>query len=178
MSTPGDDELVTVRLDQLPLDVQTAAQQHGDELTRELMLVAEQMHQQEDGARELPHRFVELVTTLNSQYSMFTAEQEHQLAAAVAAGDSTVDLVYRVPASVGPAAASLGAILDEADAYCREGRHLLTLATPPEALAYRQWYLQQFVDQIAGRPAQSWREWLLARPPAGEPVEPPGGSGA
>ena len=160
MSTPADDELVTVRLDLLPLDVQTAAQQHGDELTRELMLVAEQMHQQTDGAPELPLRFVELVSTLNSQYSMFTAEQEQQLSAAVAAGDSTVDLVYRVPASVGPAAASLGAILDEADAYCREGRLLLTLETPAPLVTFRRWFLDQFVAQSQGRPAVSWPEYL------------------
>ena len=160
MSTPADEELVTVRLDLLPLDVQTAAQQHGDELTRELMLVAEQMHQKADGAPALPLRFVELVTTLNSRYSMFTAEQEQQLSAALAAGDSTVDLVYRVPASVGPAAASLGAILDEVDDYCREGRLLLTLETPAPLVTYRRWFLDQFVEQSQGRPAVSWPAYL------------------
>lgn len=159
MST-SDDELITVRLDLLPLDVQTAAQQHGDELTRELMLVAEQMHQQAGDAPELPHRFVTLVTALNAQYSMFTAEQEEQLTAALAAGDSTVDLVYRVPASVGPAAASLGAILDEADDYCREGRLLLTLETPAPLVTYRRWFLDQFVEQSQGRPAVSWPDYL------------------
>ena len=160
MSIPAEEELVTVRLDLLPLDVQTAAQQHGDELTRELMLVAEQMQQQAEGARELPHRFVELVTALNSRYSMFTAEQEQQLSAALAAGDSTVDLVYRVPASVGPAAASLGAILDEVDDYCREGRLLLTLETPAPLVTYRRWFLDQFVEQSQGRPAVSWPAYL------------------
>jgi hypothetical protein len=160
VSTPADEELVTVRLDLLPLDVQTAAQQHGDELTRELMLVAEQMHQQADGAPGLPLRFVELVTTLNSRYSMFTAEQEQQLSAALAAGDSTVDLVYRVPASVGPAAASLGAILDEVDDYCREGRLLLTLETPAPLVTYRRWFLDQFIEQSQGRPAVSWPAYL------------------
>jgi hypothetical protein len=47
-------------------------------------------------------------------------------------------------------------MLDDADEYCREGRHLLTLATPPDLLAYRRWYLQQFVDQARGRPATPW----------------------
>ncbi len=169
MSTPADDELVTVRLDRLPLDVQTAAQQHGDELTRELMLVAEQMHQQADGAPELPLRFVELVTALNSRYSMFTAEQEQQLSAALAAGDSTVDLVYQVPASVGPAAASLGAILDEVDDYCREGRLLLTLETPAPLVTYRRWFLDQFIEQSQGRPAVSWPAYLDNQPAVVQP---------
>jgi hypothetical protein len=169
VSTPADDELVTVRLDLLPLDVQTAAQQHGDELTRELMLVAEQMHQQTDGAPELPLRFVELVTALNSQYSMFTAEQEQQLSAALAAGDSTIDLVYRVPASVGPAAASLGAILDEVDDYCREGRLLLTLETPAPLVTYRRWFLDQFIEQSQGRPPVSWPAYLDKQPAVVQP---------
>ncbi len=160
MSALADDELVTVRLDLLPLDVQTAAQQHGDELTRELVLIAERLHQQTDGAPELPLRFVELVTALNARYSVFTAEQEQQLAAALAAGDSTVDLVYRVPASVGPAAASLGDILDEVDEYCREGRLLLTLATPAPLVTYRRWFLDQFIEQSQGRPAVSWPAYL------------------
>lgn len=160
MSSPGDDQLVTVRIDLLPVDVQTAAQQHGDELTRELMLVAEQMHQQGDVAPALPHRFVELVTALNSRYSMFTAEQEQQLSAAVAEGASTVDLVYTVPASVGPAAADLGEILDEVDAYCREGQLLLTLETPEPLVTFRRWFLAQFVEQAQGRPAVSWPAYL------------------
>ena len=42
-----------MHIDLLPVDVQSAAQQHGDELTRELMLVVEQMHQQGDAAPEL-----------------------------------------------------------------------------------------------------------------------------
>jgi hypothetical protein len=169
MSTPADDELVTIRLHRLPLDVQTAAQQHGDELTRELMLVAEQMHQQADAAPELPLRFVELVTTLNSRYSMFTAEQEQQLSAALAAGDSTVDLVYQVPASVGPAAASLGAILDEVDDYCREGRLLLTLETPAPLVTYRRWFLDQFIEQSQGRPPVSWPAYLDKQPAVVQP---------
>jgi len=69
-----------------------------------------------------------------------------------------------VPADVGGASVALGVMLDEADAYCREGRHLLTLSTPPEALAYRRWYLLQFVDQVAGRPPRSWSDWVSEHP--------------
>lgn len=167
MSTSVDDPLVTVRLELLPIDVQTAAQQHGDELTRELMLVSEQMHQQGEEAPALPQRFVELVTALSNTYSMFTAEQEQQLSEATAAGAPTVDLVYTVPASVGPAAASLGDILDEVDAYCREGRLLLTLETPAPLVTYRRWFLDQFVEQAQGRPAVSWPEYLGERGAAG-----------
>ena len=105
---------------------------------------------------------------LNSRYSMFTAEQEQQLSAALAAGDSTIDLVYRVPASVGPAAADLGAILDEADDYCREGRLLLTLETPRALVTYRRWFLDQFVEQSQGRPGVSWPAYLDNQTPVGQ----------
>lgn len=160
MTVPADDPLVTVRIDLLPVDVQSAAQQHSDELTRELMLVAEGVHQQGDEAPELPRRFVELVTALNSRYSMFTAEQQEQLSRAAAEGASTVDLVYQVPASVGPAAANLGEIMDEVDAYCREGRLLLTLETPAPLVTFRRWFLEQFVEQAQGRPSVSWPDYL------------------
>lgn len=156
MSTgPGDVELATVTLLELPLDLQARAQEHSDELTREMTLIAEQMRQQGDNGG-LPLRLVELIATLTEQYSMFTAEQEQQIAAAHRGGRETIDLEYRVPASAAEAAVAVGAIFDEADEYCRAGQHLLTLATPPELVAYRSWYLQQFIDQIAGAEPVPW----------------------
>ncbi len=158
MTADPDEQLVTVHVDHVPIDVQTAAQQHGDELTRELQLVAEHMHQRGD-TFALPQRFVEVVTTLSSRYSIFTAEQEKQLRMAAAAGLPTIDLVYRVPASAGAAAVALGEIYDEVDAYCRQGRLLLTLETPPALVTYRRWFLDQFVQQTQGRPAVSWPDY-------------------
>jgi hypothetical protein len=158
--SPDDDPLITVRLVQLPIDVQVQAQQHADELTRELVLVGERMHQQGgDATNALPVRFVELVTALSHRYSMFTAEQEQQLAAAIASGAPSVDLEYTVPASVSAAAASLGDILDEADDYCRAGQLLLTLATPARLVTYRRWFLDQFVGQAAGSAPESWPDY-------------------
>lgn len=157
--TPDPEDLVTVSVVGLPIDVQQAAQQHGDELTRELVLVAEQMHQRGDTGG-LPARFVELVATLSRSYSSFTAEQERQLAAAIAAGEASIDLRYTVPASVARAAADLGALLDEVDEYCRDGQLLLTLETPPLLVTYRRWFLDQFIDQIAGKPPVSWADYL------------------
>jgi hypothetical protein len=33
------------------------------------------------------------------------------------------------------------------------------LATPPELVRYRQWYLGEFVRQLDGRPATSWADF-------------------
>ncbi|MEO7979772.1 MAG: hypothetical protein ABI807_02540 [Sporichthyaceae bacterium] len=155
MTSPADEELITVVVGQIPIGLQTAAQQHTDEITRELVLVAEQVHQRGDPGG-LPQRFVELVSALSARYSMFTAEQESQLARAVQEGRESVDLVYSVPASAAVAAAQLGSIFDEVDEYCREGRLLLTLESPAPVVAYRRWFLDQFVEQSQGRPPIAW----------------------
>ena len=163
MTETGSEELITVHVLGLPTRLQVQAQQQNDELTRELMLVAEQMRQRGDAA-ELPVRFVELVGALSGRYAMFTAEQEAQLTAAIAAGEPTIDLTYTLPASAAAAAGALGEILDEADDYCRQGRLLLTLATPPELVAYRRWFLDQFVAQAGGAAPVAWSDYRERTP--------------
>ena len=161
MST-GDDalaeDLITVEIVGLPVDVQLEAQQQNDELTRELVLVAEQLRQEGDSAA-LPVRFVELVDTLSTRYSMFTAEQDQQLRTAIESGADRLDMTYRVPRSVAGAAAHLGDVMDEVDDYCRRGKLLLTLATPARLVTFRRWFLDQFVTQAAGGPPVSWAEY-------------------
>ncbi len=157
----ADDPLVTIEIRQMSVALLSAGQQHSDELTREMMLVAEQLHQQ-GGSGALPQRFVELVSTVTSRYSMFTAAQEQQMNAAIEAGETSLDLVYSVPRSAAAAAASLGEIFDEVDEYCRAGVLLLTLATPPELVAHRRWFLDQFVEQAAGRPPVPWPDYRAA----------------
>jgi hypothetical protein len=157
--TTDADGLLTVRVVGLPVALMARAQQQSDELVRELTLIAEGLRQK-GGTSELPSRLVTLVGRLSSQYAPFTSEQEQQIARAVASGASTVDLTYRVPQGAAVAARQLGEMLDEADDYCREGRYLLTLATPPDLVAYRQWFLDQFVEQAAGARPRPWSDAL------------------
>jgi hypothetical protein len=170
----ADGALVTVRLIDLPVPEFAAAQEHSEELMRELTHVANQIATTHapDGAqadaasypsRELPVRLMALVEDLSAGYSGFTVEQEQQLASAVEAGrESIPELTYEVPAAAAGAAKHLGAMLDEADDYCRRGQHLLTLATPPELVAFRRWYLSEFENQIAGQPPTSWPSYRAA----------------
>jgi hypothetical protein len=118
------------------------------------------------GADGLPTRLVDLVAALSGRYSMFTTEQEQQLADAIASGVPSVDLTYRLPRSVADAAAALDRILDEADDFCRDGQHLLTLATPAELVTYRKWFLEQLVDQADGQPPVPWEDYRDARAPS------------
>jgi hypothetical protein len=163
MTETGSEELITVHVLGMPTGLQVQAQQHNDELTRELMLVAEQMRQRGQ-TPELPVRFVELVSALSGRYAMFTAEQEAQMTAAIAAGVPTIDLTYTLPASAAAAAGALNGILDEADEYCRQGQLLLTLATPPELVAYRRWLLDQFVAQAGGAAPVAWADYSERTP--------------
>ncbi len=147
--------LVTVELRRLPVELRARASEHMQELQREFVLIAEGL-QHTEGPSVLPRRLLDLVEILQRRYGGFTVEQEDALDEALRDGVPTLDLTFAVPPDAAEAAAALGALLDEADEYCREGRHLLTLATPPDLVAFRHWYLQQFVDQIAGHPPTPW----------------------
>lgn len=146
--------LVTVQLLDLPVPLHARAREHSDAIQREFMLITEQLRDQESPG--VPARLVELMRSLRSDYSGYTTEQDDILEAAIASDQPTVDLELRLPAGAADAARALGAMLDEADDYCREGRHLLTLPTPDDLVAYRRWYLDEVISQIEGTPPQPW----------------------
>ncbi len=150
-----------VRLLGVPMALHAAAQEQSSELLREMYLIAQQLHASggEGIGEHLPVRLVELVEALTGEYSGWTVAQDRQLQDAVASGVAAIDLVYQIPIGASAAAAHLGGMLDEADEYCRAGQHLLTLATPPELVRYRQWYLGEFVRQLAGEAATPWSQY-------------------
>lgn len=151
--------IVEVLLRSLPVDLQSAAQEHMDGLQREFTLLAEGRRQAGQDADELPTRLVEVMKAIDGRYSSFVARPEAELDAARQAGEHEVDIVYKVPSAAADAARELGVVLDEADAYCREGEHLLTLAAPPDVVLYRQWFLDEFIGQIAGAEPVPWPEF-------------------
>jgi hypothetical protein len=157
--SPDHLDLGEVHLIGLPVPLWGRAQQQGDELVRELTLIASQVHDHHRPT-SVPVRLVELVDALTARYGTFSAEQEARLAAAAARGEAEIDeLVFRVPPEAGVAAADLWAMLDEVDDYCRGGQHLLMLATPPDLVRFRQWYLDEFIRQLAGQPPRAWSDY-------------------
>ncbi len=134
-----------------PIDVWQRASEHSDELMREFALI------REDGSDHVPARLLALVEELRGRFGAFTAGPMDALQAAADRGDTTIDLHYEVPPTVRDAAFQLDRLLDEADAFCRAGE-LLTLATDPESLAFRRWFLEEFVRQLDGLPARPWSE--------------------
>lgn len=147
-------ELVDVVLPGFPLDVYRRAQEHSDGLVREFALIAQD--READNAVSLPVRLIAVIDTLTARYSGIASVPESARDAAIDRGESVIDLHYRVPASVAEASSLLGAVFDEADEYCRAGEHLLTLASPPEALAFRRWFIDEFIRQIAGASPNTW----------------------
>lgn len=158
MSQGPTTPLFQVKLLDYPLDLYLRAQEHADDLIRELTLIANSAAVA-SGNSDLPARLLALVEQLTHQYAGMSDDVEARRDAAIDRGEQTIDLVYEVPREIAEAVRHLGAIFDEADVYCREGEHLLTLATPPDALAYRRWLLRQFAAQIEdGAQPEPWSQ--------------------
>jgi hypothetical protein len=149
--------IIEVRMIQLPVQAWKRTQQHTDELLREFVLLAEQLHHDETAAASIPVRLTQLVAELSGSYGSFSEEQEARLFEAAAAGEVALDLTYHVPAGAAAAARHLGDLLNEADDYCRSGEHLLTLETPADLVRFREWFLEEFRRQIAGEPPTPWQ---------------------
>ena len=169
------DELVEVRLLGLPVAIHDEVDQHMQALNREFELI----RRRDQDTSILPHRLQSLIDELDGQFGGFGDEPSQALADAVARGDKSVDLTYRLPARAGEAARLLGELLDEADTYCRAGEHLLTLVTPPECRRYRHWFLREFERQAQGLEPVPWTDFADApEAPAGGDAHGPVGASA
>jgi anti-anti-sigma factor len=163
-----NDDLVDVHLIGLPVAVHYQASMHLKALQREFDLICQGDHD----STSIPHRLLALIGELTEEFGGVGEQPVEELDDAVDRGDATIDLSYRIPASAGPASERLGELLDEADAYCASGTHLLTLVTPPEALRYRKWFLSEFIRQTEGLPPIPWPDYDGV-----DPLRPSGASG-
>jgi len=143
---------------QLPVRLWQQSQEHSDELVREFMLIAAEQRQP-DGGHDVPKQLLTLIEELTQRYAGFGDENETKLAAAADQGVAAIDLVYELPADIADGVRRLGEAFDQADEFCRRGEHLLTLATPPDQVRFRHWFLDEMVHQISGRPATAWPDY-------------------
>lgn len=141
----------TVRLVGVPVRVLEATRRHHDELMHEFSLLAVQENLSDD----VPKRMLELIDTLGRQYANTSDRSDAQVNAAIERGDATVDVTYEVAEHVVDAADRLGALMDEADEFCKR-EQMLTLQRPPIAKEFADWYLEEFRRQIAGEPPRPW----------------------
>ena len=158
MTAPAGGDLVEVQLLQIPVQLWARSQEQHDALMREFALMSVPTEPGEK-ERHVPTRLLELIDTLNADFEGVSTEQEKALEAAAAAGVESLDLVYRIPAAAAPASQALGAMLDEADEYCRQGQHLLTLAPDEDLVRFRWWFLDQFIGQTEGKSPVAWPDY-------------------
>jgi len=153
-------ELCTVQLVDFPLPVYGRSLEHSTELMREFALIA--LRHREGESPVLPVRLLGLVDSLTRDYAGITDATDQRRDNALEAGLVSVDLTYVVPPSAAEACRALRAVFDEADEFCVSGDSLLTVATPPEALRFRNWYFDEFIAQIAGAEPTPWPEYARA----------------
>ena len=146
------DGMVTVHLLGVPVRVLAASREHHDGLMRELRLLAM------SGAvdrEDVPGQLAELVRELGMRFAAARPRPDADIDRAVERGLDTVDLEYRVAPAVVDGARQLQALLDDADQLCRAGE-LMTLPRTPVARRLADWYIDQFVRQVAGRAPVRW----------------------
>ena len=151
----------TVLLLDLPVKVHVVAAAHQEALQREIDIISI------DDQSAAPARLLVLIDEVQERFGGLSEHPAAELQAAIDRGAATVDLTYVVPPDAAEAAERLLQVLDEVDEYCRRGEHLLTLASPPEVVAYRRWFLGEFAAQLRGAAPTPWSP---SGPAAGEQV--------
>ena len=159
MTDESPPDLVTISLIGVPLDLQVRSSEHQDGLRREFRMLVEEGRA--DSA-SVPARLVALAADLNRRFQAFGAAGRAEMEAAIARGESSVDLTLQVPRAIGPAARDFGRMLDEADEYCSAGEHLLTLCTPPDVRTFLNWVLDELVHQADGALPIPWQAYRAA----------------
>ena len=161
--------LVAVHLLELPVPVAARARQWFEELMREFALMHAGAADAHDRP-EVPARLTAMVDMLVTRYAGVNDDAQDRLEAAIDRGDRVIrDHLMEMPPDAATASQALGAMMDEAAEFCRQGKHLLTLAEPDDVLVYRRWYLGEVVAQVAGAAPTPWPDYLrraLAQSPA------------
>jgi anti-sigma B factor antagonist len=158
-----------VRILGLPVELHRRAVEHMSALNREFALI----RAVNDDDDSVPVQLHVLAEELSGRFSGFTGAADAELAAALARNAASINLIYDVPAEVGDASRRLAQLLDAADSYCRAAEYLITLAAPPDTVAYRRWFLGEFIDQVNGAPPTPWAHSTFAAETGEQPGRSP-----
>lgn len=149
-------DAVGIRLLGVPVELHQRAVEHGDELRRELAIL--RLGPSAFASAAIPADLLDRITPLDTSLLTVAVQTSEELATAMDHGLDRIDLSFSVHPDVGPAARELDVVLDEAEQHCRDGTSLLTLEIPPEAHAYRRWFLHELGRQVDGEPARRWQQ--------------------
>lgn len=171
-----DKDLVEVLVPRVPVEAWKRSSAHQDAIKREFDIM---MADLPDGS--VPHQLTDLIKRFRERFSGYSDPTWEDMYAAAERGDQEVSLVFKVPRETSAAAVQLEEMLEKVDDYCRAGEDLLSLATPPELVSFRRWFLGEFVRQIDhGLPPMTWdqyqREEKIPSADADGPVKSPNGA--
>ena len=159
VATAGQpEELITIRLLRMPVQLFAHFRNRYSELRRELRLLSLAHGNDYPVARELSALFLQV------EQERRQASGVDQLDEAVSRGLDETDLEYLVPPSAPASMGRLLEMLEQADRFCRKQR-LLALAASPQQLALQRWYLGEFVRQAAGEEPTPWPDELTVEEP-------------
>jgi len=147
---------VRVRLVDVPVALFRAAEQHTNDLLREIALMAAARPDLGDG-----HLFTEMLGAADT-YAHRPAAVRHRIAESVAVaqrqGWDAVTVDFDADALAADGALAWEELLQRFDAMSRD-EQLLTLPAEPDLAAYRAWYVRELVEQVrSGREPVSWTD--------------------
>jgi hypothetical protein len=147
------DEFVCIRFLNAPVQLLVRSNQHQQELLREFTLIS---LSDSNAKKDVPSRLLEVVERHRREFFALPFRRGEQVAEAIERGDPSVDIEIDMPAASRAAAQEMITTLAEADEFCRRG-DLLTLATPRDLVALREWFLGEIVRQLDGSPPKPYR---------------------
>lgn len=153
--------MVRVRLVDVPVTLFCAAEQHTNDLLREVALVAASRPDLERG-----HLFTEMLTAAERDLHRPVVRRRlgDSVDAAQRAGWDVVSVELDADAKIADSVLAWEALLRRFDTLSRDER-LLTLPADDDVKAYRSWYVTELVEQV--RTGRAPRSWHTARPLAG-----------
>jgi hypothetical protein len=135
----------TIRLLGVPVDLYLEASRHMGEIVREFALIS---FGERSGVNEhVPAGLLDLVSQLRQRYARNADAIRAQVEEAARAGQQNVDIEFAADETGVDITERITELLDAADEFCRSG-DLLTLAAPPEVVAWRHWWRDQVVGQV------------------------------
>lgn len=145
---------VRVRLVDVPVALFCAAEQHTNDLLREIALMTAARPDLVDGPL-----FAEMLGAADT-YAHRPAAVRHRIAESVSVaqrqGWDSVTVDFDADALAADGALAWEELLQRFDTMSRQER-LLTLPAEPELAAYRAWYVRELVEQVRnGREPVSW----------------------
>lgn len=139
------EELRRVTVRDVPTRVLLATDDHLSGLMREFRLIA--MGEASGQTEAVPRRLHSLIDEILTRHRQARDDRRRQAQLAVMSGQERVNLELWMPRSAAEDLVRLVELLDEADAFCREG-DLLSLSSPAEVRDFRHWYTTEVVRQL------------------------------